>query len=157
MDWRVTPPKRVTSPSLACMKALWGALTAGREKEGELATTSLEFEFRLQFPCGCPLTELSDSRQSAQSENGRECKQWLKTRAKSNDVITNVISANQHFASTFSMQIFKFQRRSCKLSFLFLPRCQRACSHGTPTWGPPSSMWTDPKTALFHVFWRSWA
>ena len=25
---------------------------------------------------------------------------------------TNVISANQHVASTFSMQIFKFQRRS---------------------------------------------
>ena len=36
-----------------------------------------------------------------------------------NDVISNVISANQRFASTFSMQIFKFQRRSCKLSFLF--------------------------------------
>ena len=56
-------------------------------------------------------------------------KHW-KTRAKCNDVITNVISANQHFASTFSMQIFKFQRRSSKLSFLFPPRRQsarRAC------------------------------
>ena len=54
-------------------------------------------------------------------------KHW-KTRAKSNDVITNVISANQHFASTFSMQIFKFQRRSSKLSFLFPPRpAARAC------------------------------
>ena len=52
-------------------------------------------------------------------------KHW-KTRAKGNDVITNVISANQHFASTFSMQIFKFQRRSCKLSFLFPPRHQSA-------------------------------
>ena len=40
------------------------------------------------------------------------------------DIITNVISANQHFASTFSMEIFKFQRRSCKLSFLFPPRRQ---------------------------------
>ena len=47
---------------------------------------------------------------------------------KGNDVITNAISANQHFASTFSMQIFKFQRRSCKLSFLFRPRRQRPCS-----------------------------
>ena len=28
---------------------------------------------------------------------------------------TTVISTNQHFVSTFSMQIFKFQRRSCKL------------------------------------------
>ena len=41
-----------------------------------------------------------------------------------NDVITNVISANQHFA--FLMQIFKFPRRSCKFSFLFPPRRQRA-------------------------------
>ena len=31
--------------SLACEQALPGALAAGREKEGELATTSLEFEF----------------------------------------------------------------------------------------------------------------
>ena len=43
-----------------------------------------------------------------------------------NDVITKDISANQHFASTFAVQIFKFQRRSCKLSFLFPPRYQRA-------------------------------
>ena len=50
-------------------------------------------------------------------------KHW-KARAKGNDVITNVISANQHVASTFSMQIFKFQRRSCKLSFLFPHRRQ---------------------------------
>ena len=43
-----------------------------------------------------------------------------------NDVITKDISANQHFASTFAVQIFKFQRRSCKLSFLFPPRHQSA-------------------------------
>ena len=41
--------------------------------------------------------------------------------AKGNDVITNVISPNPYFASTFSMQIFKFQRRSFKLSFFFPP------------------------------------
>ena len=29
---------------VACEHALWGALAAGREKEGELATASLEFE-----------------------------------------------------------------------------------------------------------------
>ena len=55
-------------------------------------------------------------------------KHW-KPRAKGYDVITYTISANQHFASTFSMQIFKFQRRSCKLSFLFPPRT--ACSQAT--------------------------
>ena len=42
------------------------------------------------------------------------------------DVITKDISANQHFASTFAVQIFKFQRRSCKLSFLLPPRHQSA-------------------------------
>ena len=45
---------------------------------------------------------------------------------QSRDVITNVISANQHFAPSFSMQLFKFQRRICKLSFLFPPRRQSA-------------------------------
>ena len=43
-----------------------------------------------------------------------------------NDVITKDISANQHFASTFAVQIFKFQRRSCKHSFLFPLRHQSA-------------------------------
>jgi len=50
---------------LACEQALRGDLAAGREKEGELATTSLEFEFRLQRSCGSPLSELSDFGQSA--------------------------------------------------------------------------------------------
>ena len=35
---------------IACEQALWGALAVGREKEGELATPSLEYEFHLQFP-----------------------------------------------------------------------------------------------------------
>ena len=48
-------------------------------------------------------------------------------RAKGSGVIIDVISAyNQHFASTFSMQRLKFQRRSCKLSVLFPPRRQSA-------------------------------
>ena len=49
------------------------ASSPGREKEGELATTSLELEFHLQFPCGSPSTELSDFHQSAQSRNEPEC------------------------------------------------------------------------------------
>ena len=35
---------------IACKQAFWGTLAAGWEKEGELATMSLEFEFHLQFP-----------------------------------------------------------------------------------------------------------
>ena len=30
---------------LVCEQALWGALVVGQEKEGELAATSLEFEY----------------------------------------------------------------------------------------------------------------
>ena len=40
--------------AIACQQALRGALAAGRENEGELATTSLEFKFPLQFPYGSP-------------------------------------------------------------------------------------------------------
>ena len=64
--------------------------------------------------------QLSDNQHEAET-SANVNKNW-KTRSKGYDVITNVISANQHFASTFSMQIFKFQRRSCKLSFLLPER-----------------------------------
>ena len=37
--------KRLTVPRIACEQALQGNLVAGREKEGELATTSLQFEY----------------------------------------------------------------------------------------------------------------
>ena len=57
----------------ACEQALRSALAEGREKEGELATTSLEFEFNLQLPS----IELSNFRSSARSGNERECKQTL--------------------------------------------------------------------------------
>ena len=39
---------------LACEQSLRGALAAGREKEGELKITSIEFELHLQFPCEPP-------------------------------------------------------------------------------------------------------
>ena len=54
---------------VACKQALRGALAVEREKEGKLATTSLEFEFLLQFACGFPSTELSDFRQSERCGN----------------------------------------------------------------------------------------
>ena len=44
---------------IAWRQALQGALVVGWKKEGGLATTSLEFEFHLQFLCGSPSTELS--------------------------------------------------------------------------------------------------
>ena len=57
----------------ACEQALRDARAAGREKEGELAITSLEFEFQLHFPYGSPLNELSDFCQSARRENDHLC------------------------------------------------------------------------------------
>ena len=98
-------PYSLTTGFRYTLQALLGALAAGREKEGELVTTPLEFEFHLQFPCGSPSTELSYFRQSAPNSNERECKQTkkhVKARAKSNDVITNANSLNQYFESTCS-------------------------------------------------------
>ena len=45
----------------------------------------------------------------------------LSTGIQGYDVITKIISAKQHLALTFSMQILKFYRHSCKLSLLSLP------------------------------------
>ena len=45
---------------VSCKQALQGSLAAGWEKERDLATLSLEFEFHLQFPCDSPSTELAD-------------------------------------------------------------------------------------------------
>ena len=70
---------------IACQQVLRGGLAVGREKEGEIATTS----------------ELSYFSQSARSGNECECEQILKTRAKGNYVITNIISANQNFCIDF--------------------------------------------------------
>ena len=105
---------------------------------------SQEFEIHLQFPCGSPSTELSDFRQSAQSGNERECKQ---TWAKGSGIITNVISANQHFASAFLMGIFKFQRHCCKLFFPF-PPCRQSVTESLPS--SYSAAW--PPAFLFLSF-----
>ena len=102
------------------LRASFPGLSGGGEvKERRACNYALGLEFHLQFPCGSSSTELLDFRQSAQSGNERKCKQILKNTCQGNKVITNVISANQHFVSTFSTQKFKFQRRSCKPSFLF--------------------------------------
>ena len=144
------PASRVAVKSLDCEKVLWGALTAGRDKKGELATTSLEFEFRLQFPCGSPSTELSDFRQSTRSGNKCECKQTLKTRAQGKDVITNVISANQHFESTFFVHADIQIPETCHQS----SPDRRACSHAIKSCIPvtfPESRQYPSRPCITHV------
>ena len=81
-------------PYLTCEQALWGTLTVGREKEGELATTSLEFKFHLQSPCGSPSSKESDFHNQRKTEMSANVNEHWKASAKGNDVITNVISAN---------------------------------------------------------------
>ena len=110
----------------SCRGSLW-ASSQGQEKEGELANTSLEFEFQLQFPCGSRQLSCQISANQGEVEMSANVNKHWKTQAKGNDVVT-VISTNQHFASTFLMQIFKLQRHSCKLSFLF-PPCPREHAH----------------------------
>ena len=46
-----------------------------------------------------------------EAESSANVNKHRKTRAKGNDVITNVISANQHFAST-SCELSSFSRRA---------------------------------------------
>ena len=109
----------------------------GREKEGDLATTSLEFEFQFQFPSGSRRLSCQISANQCEAETNANVKINRKIRAQGIDVITNVISANQHLASTFSMHIFKFQRRtcSCKLSYFSRPAARaprRAYSQANP-------------------------
>ena len=86
-----------------------GALAVGREKEGELATTSLATTRNWRWNSNSTSNSSVVSRWlSCQiSANQREVetsanvnKHW-KTRAKGNDIITNVISVNQHFSSIF--------------------------------------------------------
>ena len=112
--------------ALACEQASRGALAAGREKEGELATTSLELNSTSNFPVACLRLNCQISANQREAATNTNVNKHWKARAKDNDVTTNVISANHHFASTFSMQILKFQRRIFKLSFLFQPRRQSA-------------------------------
>ena len=110
---------------LACELTLRDALTAGGKRKENLQLHVSGIWIPNPIPLWLPSTEQSDFRQSARRTRSDVNKHW-KTRAKGNDVITSVISANQHFASTFPMQILKFQRRSCKLSFLFPRRRQNA-------------------------------
>ena len=97
---------------IACEQALQGALGFGGTRKESLQL----HHWNLNSTSNSPVTPCQVSCQSANQRNAETSvnvnKHW-KTRAKGNDVNTNnVISANQHFALTFLMKIFKFQRRS---------------------------------------------
>ena len=87
----------------ASSQALPGALATQLEKEGELATTSLEFEFHLQSPSGLrPRHQISTNQRKAEtSENVN--KNW-KTCAKSHDAINYQCHLRQ---SAFRIDFFE--------------------------------------------------
>ena len=87
------------SYDLACEQALPGALAAEREKERELATTSLEF----QVPCGSASTVLSDFRQSARMKTS--IKKHV-SRVMTSLRMSSLPISNSH--RHFSMQKFKY-------------------------------------------------
>ena len=60
--------------ALSCEQALRDTLAAGREKEGELATMSLKFEFHLQLPFGAQSTELLDFPNQREAETSANVK-----------------------------------------------------------------------------------
>ena len=107
---------------------------AGWEKERELATTSLEFEFHHQFPCGSPSTAsgLSDFRQSAQGGSERECKQTLTRHVPG--VMTSllmsyspIIISHRLFSCRYSNSREVVESASSSRPAARAPR--RACSH----------------------------
>ena len=117
----------------------WGG--AGGGKEEELATTSLELI--LNSTSNSPVVPHQLSCQISVNYHETETranvnKHW-KTRAEGNDVITDFISANLHFAATFNFRCRYSNSRdlisstpSFRRPFARAPR--RACSEATSQW-----------------------
>ena len=112
MDGRVTPPK------LACEQALRVALVEGREKEGELANTSLEFEYWHQK---------SRYERLIGRDNCFSMFVCIRARFRFSLIGGNLTaqSTESHRRIVGGIQIPE-KRRCCKLSFIFPPRRQSA-------------------------------
>ena len=82
---------------VACEEALRDAQAPTRERKEslQLRLWNLNFTSNSGISCGSPSTELSDFRQSVGAETSTNVNKHWKTRAKGNDVITSVVSANQ--------------------------------------------------------------
>ena len=112
LPWR-SPQHQWTCQTAACEQALRGALAAGLEKKESLRLWNLKSTSN--SPAAPHRWSCQISADQCEEETNANVNKHWKTCAKGNDVITNVISANLHFASSILMQIFKFQRRSCTL------------------------------------------
>ena len=117
----VFPSSRFIAPASKLSGVLW--LRGGKRKE------SLQLRlWNLNSTSNCPVAPRGLNCQifanQREAETSANVNKHCKTRCKGKDVITNVTFASQHFASTFSMQIIKFQRRSCRAPLI-------ACSEAT--------------------------
>ena len=117
----VFPSSRFIAPANKLSGVLWRR--GGKRKE------SLQLRlWNLNSTSNCPVAPRGLNSQifanQREAETSANVNKHCKTRCKGNDVITNVTFASQHFASTFSMQIIKFQRRSCRAPLI-------ACSEAT--------------------------
>ena len=102
----------------------WGALAAGRKSKESLQLHLWNLNSTSSFPVAPRQLSCQISANEHEAVKSTHVNKHCKKHANGNDIITNVISANKHFASTFLMQIFKFQRHCWKLSFLFPSRRQ---------------------------------
>ena len=109
---------------IACEQALRGTLEAGREKEGELATTYLEFKYLLDMLIGGDDISNETSLPLARFFNVCSHSHSFPLRA---DWRKSDSSGDASGGATGELEVeFNFQRCSCTLSFVFAPRRQSA-------------------------------
>ena len=115
----------IFSLPVACEQALRGSLAAVREKEEELVTTSLEFEY-LHRRSGCELLIGGGDISNDVITLGACFSMFVYIRVRFRLALIGVNLTSQLTGShTGELEVeFKFQRRSCKLSFPFPPRRQ---------------------------------
>ena len=107
---------------VACEQALRGTLAAGREKEEDLATTSLEFEYPHR-KSRCKMLIGGDDISTDVITLGTCFSMFVYFRARSRFAL---IGGNLTAQSTGSHRGIGSGIQICKLSFLFPPRRQRA-------------------------------
>ena len=131
---------------MACELALRGALEAGREKEGELATMPLEFEY-LHKKSRCELLiggdDISNDVITLDTCFHVFLNVYIRARFRLALIGENLTSQSTGSHKGILETEFKFPRRSCKLFFLFPPRrlesAWRACSQATSVYAIFSS------------------
>ena len=110
-----------SSSQVACEQAVLSALAAGQEKEGELATRSQEFEY-LHQKSRCEMLIGGDDISNDVITLGTCFSMFVYIHVRFRFVLIGRNLTAQLMGSHREFEEeFKFQRRSFKLSFIFLP------------------------------------